>query len=461
MQLPQAFIEKIQKTLGTETEDFLKSMDEPAPVSVRVNPKKASSDTLFPGIAKSPVLWNAHGLYLSERPSFTFDPLLHAGCYYVQEASSMFVEHVFKNLVPADEPLRVLDLCAAPGGKSTLLLSLLKDDSLLIANEVIQSRIPMLCENIIRWGTPQVIVTNNDPKDFYMFENCFDVILVDAPCSGEGMFRKDAASVNEWSTEHVNICAARQQRILDEASKILKPGGLLIYSTCTFSAEEDEEQIQRLIEAKIFESVRIPISEDWGITETVSGSENNIYGYRFYPHHIKGEGLFISLLKKTEDASEGHWPKPNKKWDMPEKKQLENLRLWLKNPERFSVVEFNKNIYLFPVAIEQAMKGVLQSGLKIKLSGIHAGVFYRDEFSPEHPLALSGLVDDHIHHIALSEQEAIAYLQKKDIPLRAEMKKGWNLVRFQNKNIGWAKVLPNRINNAYPKEWRIRKEINS
>ena len=243
MNLPEPLIQSLQNVKGFN-EDAFKAVHQSGGqiTSVRSNPEKIFNiqHSIFNAQLEK-VLWSSNGYYLFERPSFTLDPLFHAGAYYVQEASSMFLEEVLKQTVDLTRPLRVLDLCAAPGGKSTLIQSVISKDSLLVSNEVIKTRVNILAENIAKWGAPNVIVTNNDPSDFKRLPGYFDVIVVDAPCSGSGLFRKDPNAINEWSENNVALCAQRQQRSLADILPSLKEGGVLIYSTCSYSQSEDED----------------------------------------------------------------------------------------------------------------------------------------------------------------------------------------------------------------------------
>ena len=251
------------------------------------------------------VQWSSNGFYLQKRPSFTLDPLFHAGAYYVQEASSMFLEEALKQTVDLSQPIKILDLCAAPGGKSTLIQSVINNESLLVSNEVIKTRVNILSENITKWGAANVIVTNNDAKDFQRLPNYFDVIVVDAPCSGSGLFRKDREAISEWSEQNVHLCSQRQQRILADVLPALKEDGVLIYSTCSYSEEEDEQIADWLVEEFKVQSLKFKVEEEWGIVETQS-SKQNASGYRFYPDKVKGEGFFIAVFKKGGVVS-GEW----------------------------------------------------------------------------------------------------------------------------------------------------------
>src|ERR1700761_7817396 len=297
---PENFIESLSGEQGFEREKFTnvhKNIE--APTSIRLNPFKKSGVKV-----NEQVPWCTEGYYLDTRPSFTFDPLFHAGCYYVQEASSMFIDHILHYIINKEsDPIKVLDLCAAPGGKSTLINSALKSNDLLVANEIIKTRVPVLTDNLTRWGTDNSIVTNNDPKDFGKLKGFFDIILVDAPCSGSGMFRKDPDAMNEWSEGNVNLCHQRQERILADVYPALGTDGHLIYSTCSYSVAENEDMLDWLCTEFELESIRIPIDKEWGIVETQS-TQKQAWGYRFYPDKVKGEGLFAACLRKKEGTGE-------------------------------------------------------------------------------------------------------------------------------------------------------------
>ena len=247
--------------------------------------------------------WTSSGYYLSERPSFTFDPLFHAGCYYVQEASSMFLEQAFRQLTNLSQPMKVLDLCGAPGGKTTHIQSLISDDSLLVSNEVIKGRSHVLIDNIMKWGAANVIVTNNDPSAFSRLEGYFDVMVVDAPCSGSGLFRRDSDAIHEWSLNNVQLCSQRQKRILADALPALKENGLLVYSTCSYSREEDEDIADWLEDEMGMQNLPLQIGEDWNIVRT-NAKKSNAEGYRFYPDKLKGEGFFLACFKKQNSTNE-------------------------------------------------------------------------------------------------------------------------------------------------------------
>ena len=258
---------------------YLEAFNEEAPTSIRLNTKKVSQEG---------------------RPPFTFDPLFHAGCYYVQEAASMFVSHVLRAVLPSTgsgTAIKALDMCAAPGGKSTALLNVLSDDSLLVSNEPIPTRALILLENITKWGASNCIVTNNYPRDFRKAKAQFDVILCDVPCSGEGMFRKDPATIGEWSLQNVEKCWRLQREIVADAWESLNPGGILIYSTCTFNTKENEENVRWIIDTYDAEILEIPTKLEWHIMGSLlEGFDAPVY--RFIPGITQSEGLFMAVFRK-------------------------------------------------------------------------------------------------------------------------------------------------------------------
>lgn len=452
LQFPEEFKLQMSEDLGEESLRFFEALETESPTSVRYNPFKHRKAHLE---AAEAVGWASQAVYLAKRPSFTFDPYFHAGHYYVQEASSMFLEEALKQTVNLDDALRVLDMCAAPGGKSTHLNSLINKNSLLISNEVIAARASILVENLTRWGNANVIVTNNDPEHFSALENCMDVVVIDAPCSGEGMFRKDKDAISEWSPQNVSICSARQKRILHTASTLLRTNGIIIYSTCTYNTKEDIEPIADLLSQGGWESVKINIEQFPGIVERRVNSDLPIYGYHFYPHKIKGEGFFISVLKKTE-SEERNWPKVMKNVNFADKKTKQVIQNYIET-EGLDFIQHNQQTLAFPLSVKNEMLGILNTSLRIKKFGVDVGQVIRDELIPDQALAMSNIPIKKIESISLSKEEAIMYLQKKDFNLDQSLK-GWHLMKYEEAVLGFAKLMGNRMNNTYPKEWRIRSE---
>lgn len=453
MQLPSQLLKSIQDITGFDKEAFQRIHASGEQVtSIRLNPAKPTVQ--FPNfpIPDSKIPWTDFGYYLESRPSFTFDPLFHAGCYYVQEASSMFLEQALKQTVDLSKPLKVLDLCAAPGGKSTHIQSLISKESLLVSNEVIRSRANVLKENIIKWGCQNVVVTNNDPKDIARLENYFDVIVVDAPCSGSGLFRRDPEAINEWSENNVQLCSQRQQRILADAWPALKRGGILIYSTCSYSQQEDEDIMDWVSSELQTINCKLVISEEWGIAETISGSGNS--GYRFWPYKIKGEGFFLTCFKKKdeEDMSAGKMKNPVTTLN---NKETAIVADWI-NTSGLYLLKHETTVYAWPEKMKNDFSFILDK-VRVIYSGTEVGTLMKEKLIPSHALAMTKLVNDVIPKLELTRDDAIQYLKKKDI--KTEMsKKGWQLVSYQRYSLGWVNILSGRINNYYPKELRILKD---
>jgi 16S rRNA C967 or C1407 C5-methylase (RsmB/RsmF family)/NOL1/NOP2/fmu family ribosome biogenesis protein len=399
------------------------------------------------------VPWTSHGWYLIERPFFTFDPLFHAGVYYVQEASSMFLEQALRQTVDLAKELRILDCCAAPGGKSTLLQSLISPDSLLVSNDVIKNRTAILRENMIKWGGPNSIVTNNDPRDFAALQNYFDVIVIDAPCSGSGLFRREPEAIAEWSPANVQLCSQRQQRILADCWPALCQGGTLIYSTCSYSREEDEDILDWLTTDLNAESCRLELDPGWNIVETKG--KNGAWGYRFYPHKLHGEGLFIACLRKTDGGSFV----PPRKSSAPErisKKEQELLQPWVRQDTPLFFFRHQEQVHALPATLAADLP-ILQSACYLKKAGITLGTPAVKEFIPEHDFAMSTIIAQELPAIQLDLRQALQYLRKEELHVDTALH-GWALVRYDGHNLGWVKILANRWNNYYPKEWRILKK---
>ena len=459
MNLPQAFIERTRQLLGDEAyTQFEEALQTETPVSIRPNRMKCSQP-----VEGEPIPWASSGTYLINRPTFTFDPLFHAGCYYVQEASSMFVEKVLQEYVK--EPVVMLDLCAAPGGKSTLCRSALPEGSLLVANEVMRNRSQILAENLIKWGHPEVVVTNNDPADFTDLTHLFDVILTDVPCSGEGMFRKDQVAVDEWSLENVDICWKRQRRILADIWPALKPGGILIYSTCTFNREEDEDNVAWIAKELDADILSVPVEDSWGITGNLTGKDFPVY--RFLPHKTKGEGFFLGVLKKRADVLDEtprRFLKTSRRLDKKKKgkdaKQTlvvpKEAKVWLKDSSEYALAMKDTNVVAFPKAYENEY-ALLQQTLKVIHAGITLGEIKGKDLIPHHSLAMSTvLASDAFPKAEVNYEQAISYLRKEGLILDADVPRGYVLLTYQGVPLGFVKNIGNRANNLYPQEWRIR-----
>ena len=412
------------------------------------------------------VPWSSFGYYLPSRPSFTLDPFFHAGLYYVQEASGMFLEQALKQTLDLSHSVKILDLCAAPGGKSTLIQSLISRESLLVSNEVIKSRVGILQENIIKWGSSNVIITNNDPKDFSRLENYFDAIIIDAPCSGSGLFRRDPEAIGEWSKENVRLCSSRQQRILADAWPALKKNGILIYSTCSYSKEENEDVVDWMLEQFSVDSLRlvlgdrqtIPSDEEskssWPIIESMSDKYNG-YGYRFYPDQLKGEGFFISCFQKKDGAEFVNPRSKKQSLEKLSKNEAQQVMPFIRPDVPTGYFQYNDLIYAIPANLSADII-CIRNALYLRKAGVLVGKLAGNELIPDHELALSTVLSKEVPAIALNEEEAIRYLRKEEIKIDSSLR-GWALVQYEGQNLGWMKILHNRVNNYYPKEWRIRK----
>ena len=452
-QLPTQLIQSLQQTPGFNEAAFIKAHEKSQPVtSIRFNADKLARSG-YPLPAER-VPWCPYGYYLAERPSFTFDPLFHGGLYYVQDASSMFLWHVLQQTTgAATTGKKVLDLCAAPGGKSTLLASYFSD-GLLVSNEVIKSRASILSENITKWGSGNVVVTNNDPAHFQRLEHFFDVVVIDAPCSGSGLFRKDNAAIAEWSSEAVHLCSLRQRRIVADAYSCLAQNGCLIYATCSYSEAEDEEILDWMMETFQLFTVQIEQKKEWNIVESRS-RQNKAYGYRFYPNEVKGEGFFIAAFVKREVQI--FHPTFGASLPLLSKREAAVWQPWLTAGNTFFLLK-QKDTVMALGPLLAANLSLLQKALYIKQAGILLGVQKGNDVIPHHALALSEMINPIIKTLPFTAEQAIQYLQKKEIDIDLSLcGKGWHLATFCGIGLGWLKVLPNRINNYYPTEWRILK----
>ncbi|WP_212006260.1 RsmB/NOP family class I SAM-dependent RNA methyltransferase [Chitinophaga sp. HK235] len=461
--LPAALIDSLEGLPGFNRASFEQVHAAAEKItSLRLNPMKvrtaAEQENILSSLSATGaqrVPWSTTGYYLPQRPSFTFDPYFHAGAYYVQEASSMFLEHAVRSTVALDRPLKVLDLCAAPGGKSTLLQSLLNSNSMLVANEVIKVRAALLADNISKWGTANVVVSNNDPRDFGRLPGYFDLVVIDAPCSGSGLFRRDPELVTEWSPENVMLCSQRQQRILADVLPALKEDGVLIYSTCSFSKEEDEEILDWLADHFELENIPLEIPGDWNIVTTVT-NKRNCSGYRFYPDRLKGEGFFIACFRKQSMADTVK--RKEARTAAIGTKERELLSQWIQLPEGYTYQPHQEDILILSPMVSSEI-ALLQQHLYIRKAGVKAGQLGKKELIPDHQLALSNLVVDKVPVIDLDLKAALQYLRKEDPGIDTTVR-GWALMRYKQMPLGWAKILPNRMNNYYPKELRILKDIN-
>jgi len=448
MVLPPEFLQSVSSLLGAESDDFVSALSLDPPVSLRLNPYKHKRNPLSVSTAMQDgkVGWSAWAYYLKERPAFTFDPLFHAGYYYVQEASSMFVEHIVRQLVKS--PVRCLDLCASPGGKSIALRSGLPDGSLLVSNEIVRQRAHILSENLTKFGHPDVLVCNNSPADFASLPHFFDLIAVDAPCSGEGLFRKTPEAVSEWSAANVQMCAERQRKILSDVWPALKPGGILIYSTCTYNMLENEAHVRRMLREFGASSLNIVVEPSWGVS---SSFMPEVTACRFFPHKTRGEGFFVSAVQKPGNPI---FSQKNKKKTPPVVNDRSAYDKWLQSSQDFDFVENGNRMVAVSKSMVEPML-FLQEKLKTLSFGIEMGERKGRSFIPSQALALSTRLNrDSFRVCEISYKDAVAYLQKEALSIDAP--KDYVLLTYKHEPLGFVKNIGTRANNLYPQEWRIR-----
>jgi 16S rRNA C967 or C1407 C5-methylase (RsmB/RsmF family)/NOL1/NOP2/fmu family ribosome biogenesis protein len=474
MPFPSSFMTQMQDLLGSEYNAFFMALQDTSPASIRINPTKWNRDIekTYQELLGDVVPWSSYGFYLKSRPVYTLDPLLHAGVYYVQEASSMFIEQVIKQALAVmgktDGPVTMLDLCAAPGGKSTLALSVLPENSFLVANELIKNRAMILAENCTKWGYPNVAVTQADAVALGRQVHSFDLVLADVPCSGEGMFRKEVEAMAAWSEQTVSLCAARQREIVRAIWPAIRPGGCLIYSTCTFNSQENEENVRWFCEQLGAETISIPLQSDWHVAPAYEGYED-IQAYHFFPHRVKGEGFFTALLQKKTSVKEklanGMTLSSGK--IRPAKvshsiKLPESIKQGIKHSEqyRWSINEKGA-VTLIPSSYADGVEA-LSHHLRVIQSGVKVGMLKGSDWIPDSSLALSNIIDiQHIKQYTLSLEEARRFLRKETWQVSSNWSKGWYLVTYKQVPLGWIKQVGDRFNNAWPAEWRIRMRLDS
>lgn len=449
-QLPDNFVRQMDELLGAdESRALCDALAGEAPVSLRLHPRKGCA----PAAAMRRVPWCASGFYLPERPAFTFDPLLHAGAYYVQEAASMFVEQAFRTL--DFRPRRVLDLCAAPGGKSTLWRSLLPDDALLVANEPLPARAAVLAENMAKWGHADVLVSQAWPAEFAALGGFFDVIAADVPCSGEGMFRKDSGAVGEWSTGNVAQCAARQWQIVCDVWPALREGGYLVYSTCTFNRHEDEDNVERICRELGAEAVPVDCPAEWGICGDTTG--RGLPVSHFFPHRTEGEGFFLALLRKTASA-----PAAREKRNRPAARGgspagCAEAAGWLRRPEEFRLLPAPDGGIAAVRRLWEDDARRVAACVRLLACGLDLAGTKGRKTVPAAALALSlELRGEAFPRVELAYDEAIAYLRRETLCPGNDVPRGYVLACYAGRPIGFLNHIGPRANNLFPAEWRIR-----
>lgn len=455
---PQEFIAIARAVFADRAEVVLEALSSGDSVTaVRANPAKISASSLRNRFVAAGefVPWCGDAFYLEERPVFSLDPLLHAGAYYVQDPSAMFVGSVAKSVISQSEvPLKVLDLCAAPGGKSTAVAASLRGSDLLVSNEVIGSRASVLAENMVKWGACNSIVTNNDPKDFARLAATFDVILADVPCSGEGMFRKDAGAVAEWSPENVRLCAARQRRIVADVWDSLHEGGWLIYSTCTFNSSENDDNVEWICRELGAETVPIVGAPSSG------GALSTKYGLQFAPGITRGEGQYVALVRKTAPAKVDRQGKPASVKSQSGKgaKSAKSIKCDWVMPGmtcREVTTSAGQIIKAYPSTIENDIHEI-ETSLHVIRSGVAVAAVKGRDLIPQADLALSQAFNrDAFPRVELSRDDALRFLRCEALQL-PDAPKGFLAVTYEQLPIGFVKNLGTRANNLFPQSWRLR-----
>lgn len=454
----QQFDEYMTALLGEEEYSRLnKALEEPPVIAFRPNKGKGfAMDDNGNRQKYDPVPWSSSGYLLKERPAFTFDPLFQAGAYYVQEPSSMFIEQAIRTAVSKtnnDDALHVLDLCAAPGGKSTLIRTVLKDEDILVCNEPLAPRAQVLLQNMLKWGHENVIVTSSYPAQFGKQKNMFDIIAIDAPCSGEGMFRKESAAVAQWSPALTQQCATLQKQIVTDVWNALRPGGFLIYSTCTYNSLEDEQNVSYFCEELGAEVIEVPIRDEWNITGNLL-PENSQPVYHFFPHKVNGEGFFLALLRKSGNAKRDGIRSTAQKEKLP-KELKKTAEKWLVNTDNFSIMQHEETGYVLPADTLDLVRQ-LEKSCRILSAGIPLCEQKGHSFRPHHALSLSRkLRKEAFPMVNLDYANAIQYLRRESIEVPSETPRGMVMVAYNDVPLGFVNNLGTRTNNLFPAPWRI------
>lgn len=477
MTLPEGFAQMMQRLDNVDSNALIKALGQPPAVSIRYNRRKAPIASLYDGAI--PVTWCEDGRYLPSRPVFTLNPLMHSGSFYVQDASSMIYQTIAAILAARvrydDSPLHVLDLCAAPGGKTTAIINALADHDVIIANEYVPARAMVLRENIAKWGFPGTAVTNAPTEAFGRCGEIFDIVAVDAPCSGEGMMRKETVAVEQWSEGLVRQCAALQREIVSHAVDCLRPGGFLIYSTCTFNPIENEENAIAIAEAHGLEMIKLPLPPEWGIAPSCSA---DVPALRFMPHITRGEGLFVCVMRKPgKKNTKETVTRPVQSVDMTTKAihkggntksvrdrnyrnagktQLPPIPAdWLQQQENYCCRFDGKTLSMLPVALDQLIEKL--QGVKILSAGVTTAELKGREWAPTSQLALSTAFNPEAFKIVdVDEETALSYLRHEALRLPESTPRGFVAIAFNGYPLGMAKNVGNRANNLYPTAWRIR-----
>ncbi len=442
--LPKDFVQRMKIQLGNEADDFFNALSQPSPSSIRFNHLKGRSS--FDHLAHIP--WCENGYYLDARPRFHLDPHWHGGAYYVQEPSSMILDEVIKQLDLDPKAKIWLDVCAAPGGKTGILAKHLDPSDILVANEVVPQRKTILWENLVKGGYTNTIITGEQPLSFnHPFA---DVILIDAPCAGEGMMRKEPEAIHQWSQGLVNSCSLLQKKIVHDTIRSLIPGGYLIYSTCSYSFEENIYNISDFIEAYSLKTISLEFPGAWGITTM---EHKGAIGYQLYPHKVKGEGLFIAVLHNQSNVQS--ITSGSKKQSSEFNSVPTSLDGVFNDTSNWKIRKNDENNSLIGISAEEKANEVLQKFPKAEIVG-NAGHFKGKDFIPSHFLAMAGNQNSAFTKIDLDLKGALDYLERSTSMASPANKNGWYLPTFENTILGWMKFTPQGWKNHYPLNWRLR-----
>jgi 16S rRNA C967 or C1407 C5-methylase (RsmB/RsmF family)/NOL1/NOP2/fmu family ribosome biogenesis protein len=444
MPLPDQFVQRMKLQLGNEADAFLASLENSPAISIRLHHLKGRSSFEL----KERIPWCDTGFYLKSRPFFHLDPHWHGGAYYVQEASSMILDHVINQLHLEERSRIWLDLCAAPGGKTGILAKHMGESDILIANEVVNQRRSILRENLVKAGYLNTFISGEPASSFR--EPLADFILIDAPCAGEGMMRKDPEAIRQWAPSLVQSCSVLQRQIVLEAVHALKHDGYLVYSTCSYSMAENMENIKHFVDKHRLKSVSLSFPEEWNIMKLESDS---VFGYQLYPHRLKGEGLFIAVLQKNQD-DEQQRAKYSSSWNM-----FDNVPEWLgshlSNPSSYKVRKNSLQHEFILGAASSNANQVLRQLPRAELI-VGAGESKGKDFIPSHVLAMAKLQHQSYKTIDLDESAALDYLERSINSLPPVDQPGWYLLQYDQTVLGWAKAIEKGWKNHYPMNWRLR-----
>ncbi len=435
---PKNFTDRLIQQYPETHSDILSALNLEPVISVRSNPKKHNSNSISNAIPWAPL-----ATYLGERPNYVLDPLFHSGCYYPQEASSMILGEVLPYLSLKVKPRRILDLCAAPGGKSTHLLSLIDDESVLVSNEIVPKRYSILKENLFKWGHPNFITTNYRPDVLQKAGAIFDIVLVDAPCSGEGLFRKQPDWRNKWTTDNCQQCSTRQHQILDAAKSLVRPGGYIIYSTCTINPDENIGQINHLIKNYDFSSVPLDQLLSFNF---IQEKLDDALGYLALPNRVQGEPFFIACVKRDGDET-----------PILGRTGLPSYSSILASTEYFTTDRplYRKDDAIFMLNSAQLELSKHLQIQRLRYSIPSLGHFKKALFLPDHFSAMNTSITKFCSTVSLSRSQALSYLRHENLDIVVPSL-GWHILTFKEIPMGWIKYDGRRIINKYPMKWRLR-----